>query len=75
VGPRPFISTSGGSVDYSPFTSVSPEGLDPGEGDSSFSMGMEHPYYPPKFGLPFRKMKVRIGIDASGKPSSRITLL
>lgn len=30
---------------------------------------------PPKFGLPFREIKVRIGIDASGKPSSRITLL
>jgi len=30
---------------------------------------------PRKFGLPFREMKVRIGIDAEGKPSSRITLL
>jgi len=30
---------------------------------------------PRKFGLPFREMKVRIGIDAGGKPSSRITLL
>lgn len=30
---------------------------------------------PRKFGLPYREMKVRIGIDASGKPSSRITLL
>lgn len=30
---------------------------------------------PRKFGLPFREMKVRIGIDADGKPSSRITLL
>jgi hypothetical protein len=30
---------------------------------------------PRKFGLPFREMKVRIAIDAEGKPSSRITLL
>ena len=30
---------------------------------------------PRKYGLPFREMKVRIGIDAEGKPSSRITLL
>jgi hypothetical protein len=30
---------------------------------------------PRKFGLPFREMKVRIGLDAEGKPSSRITLL
>jgi hypothetical protein len=30
---------------------------------------------PRKFGLPFREMKVRIGIDLEGKPSSRITLL
>ena len=30
---------------------------------------------PRKFGLPFREMKARIGIDAQGKPSSRITLL
>ncbi len=30
---------------------------------------------PRKFGLPFREIKVRIGIDADGKPSSRITLL
>lgn len=30
---------------------------------------------PRKFGLPFREMKVRIGIDSEGKPSSRITLL
>jgi hypothetical protein len=30
---------------------------------------------PRKFGLPFHGMKVRIGIDAEGKPSSRITLL
>ena len=30
---------------------------------------------PRKFGLPFREMKVRIGIDAQGNPSSRITLL
>jgi hypothetical protein len=75
VGPRPFISTSGGFVDYSTFTSVTPEGPDPGEGDSSFSMGREHPYHPRKFGLPFREMKVRIGIDAGKKPSSRIILL
>jgi hypothetical protein len=30
---------------------------------------------PRKFGLPFREIKVRIGLDAEGKPSSRITLL
>ncbi len=30
---------------------------------------------PRNFGLPFREMKVRIGIDPEGKPSSRITLL
>jgi hypothetical protein len=30
---------------------------------------------PRKFGLPFREIKVRIGIDSEGKPSSRITLL
>ena len=37
--PRPFISASGGSVDYLTFSSISPEGSDPGEGISSFSMG------------------------------------
>jgi hypothetical protein len=30
---------------------------------------------PRRYGLPFREMKVRIGLDAEGKPSSRITLL
>ena len=39
MGPRPFLSTSGGFVDYSTFTSVTPEGPEPGEGESSFSMG------------------------------------
>ncbi len=37
--PRPFISASGGSVDYLTFSSTSPEGSDPEEGISSFSIG------------------------------------
>jgi hypothetical protein len=66
-------------LEYFIFSSTHPRG--PDRSDDSFIQTLKHAIQwdtlnaPRKFGLTYREMKVRIGIDAEGNPSSRITLL